>query len=152
RVTTNGIIQRLRFPGNAGAQLGRGLIEDAEGDIWVGTGGAGLFRLKPKVFQVYGRRDGLASEVVRSVTQDDQGNMWFAAVDRVDWLKATDPGHVQPRGLDVKLPWEVLGGKDGSVWIGTYGEGLFHQQGNQGTCLKSVDVHPPINVVFEEQS
>lgn len=151
RVTTNGVIQRLRLPGNTSAQLGRGLMEDAEGDIWVGTGGAGLFRLKPKLFRVYGRREGLASEVVRSVTQDREGNVWLAAVDRVDWIKPTDLERVQPRGIDVKLPWEVLGGRDGSVWIGTYTDGLLHQQGSEGTWLKIPNIHPPINVVFEEE-
>ena len=153
RVSTNGLFQRFTLSGVNTTQLGRGLCEDAEGNIWLGTGGSGLFRLKPRAFQVYSSREGLASDVVRSVTQDRAGHVWFATVNSVDWLQSPGGRRAERRGLRVVLPWEVCGAQDGSLLIGTFAEGLYRLSA-EGTLLQftnEVQASPPINVVFQER-
>jgi signal transduction histidine kinase/ligand-binding sensor domain-containing protein len=150
RTSSNQVIQRFKIHGNPSSQIGRGLIEDSEGDIWLGTGGGGLFRLKPRAFHVYGVNDGLTSALIRSVTQDRDGNMWFAAVNRLDWSRPVETFRAEARELPVVLPWEVLGTRDGSLWVGTFGEGLFRQNGSKGEWIKPKGGNPPINAMFEE--
>ncbi len=153
RISTNGWFQRFRLRGVKTTQLGRGFCEDAEGNIWLGTGGSGLFRLKPRMFEVYSSQDGLASDVVRSVTQDRAGRVWFATVNRLDRLKAPEAKRAKASGLGVVLPWEVLGAKDGSLLIGTFGEGLYRAEadGALKRFTGPTETSPPINAVFEEQ-
>ncbi len=152
RISTNGVFDRFRLAGVKSSQLGRGLCEDSEGNIWLGTGGNGLFRLKPKVFKVYSSQQGLTSDLVRSVTQDREGHVLFATVNSVDWLRSSAEERAAARGLDVVLPWEVLAVRDGSLFVGTFAEGLYHLgcDGSWTRFTNSAMNPPPINVVFQE--
>ncbi len=56
------------------------LHEDRSGALWIGTFGGGLNRLDPQRtdFTHYGIEDGLPSEVVYSILEDDEGFLWLA--------------------------------------------------------------------------
>ncbi len=163
RIGTNHTFRRFRFRNAATLELGRSIIEDAEGNLWIGNGGDGVARLKPRALKSFDSADGLASDVVRSVTADKDGNVWLATVNSVDWFpsSATRPApqieqpRAQPRGLRVQLPWSIHGDHNGAVWIGTYGEGLLHLLGNTETWFKwttpSRDSGPIMNVIFEDR-
>jgi signal transduction histidine kinase/ligand-binding sensor domain-containing protein len=155
RVGTNGIFTRFKLQGATTSELGRSLFEDAEGNIWYGTGGSGLLRLIPRALRTYDARDGLASDVVRSVTGDGAGNMWLATVNRVDWFTNGNSRQAHDRGLKIQLPWNTYSSRDGSIWIGTYGEGLWHCSGNDGAWFtesgRGQDRGPQLNVIFEDR-
>ncbi|MGN1262981.1 MAG: two-component regulator propeller domain-containing protein, partial [Prevotella sp.] len=57
---------------------------DSKGVIWIGTNGGGLSCTKGKdnggnwEFETFDSRDGLPSEEIKSITFDQQGNVWFA--------------------------------------------------------------------------
>lgn len=57
----------------------------ADGTVWVGTNGGGLARTVGRdahgrwLFETFGTPQGLASEEIRSLTFDRQGNVWLAA-------------------------------------------------------------------------
>ncbi|MCD8166028.1 MAG: hybrid sensor histidine kinase/response regulator, partial [Bacteroides sp.] len=61
------------------------LYKDASSDIWVSVFGGGLNKLlgydkktgKP-LFKSYGLREGLNNDVVMSIMEDHEGNLWFA--------------------------------------------------------------------------
>lgn len=57
------------------------LIEDREGILWVTTGGGGLNRLDPNTsgFENFRVADGLPSDVLRGILQDEQGMLWIAS-------------------------------------------------------------------------
>lgn len=61
------------------------LYKDASSQIWVGVFGGGLNKLisynKEKhlpEFKAYGVKEGLNNDVIRSITEDNSGNLWFA--------------------------------------------------------------------------
>ena len=58
----------------------------------------------------------------------------------------------EPRGLDVSLPWNVYGARDGTIWIGTFSKGLFRFDGQNGTWFAAAGRSgaPPLNVIFED--
>jgi PAS domain S-box-containing protein len=57
------------------------LLEDHEGVIWVSTGGGGLNRLDPRTMRFESIRgsDGLPSDVLRGLVEDDDGMLWVAS-------------------------------------------------------------------------
>lgn len=153
RIGTNHTFRRFKFPNSTTMELGRAIFEDAEGNIWIGNGGDGLIRIRPRVLKTFDSRDGLASDVVRSVAQDGEGNTWLATVNRVDWFPHGNSTRAEPRGVRMQLPWNIFGARDGAIWIGTLGEGLLRVSGQDQTWLKQPG-HPTggpeLNVIFED--
>jgi signal transduction histidine kinase/streptogramin lyase len=151
RVDTNRTTRRFKLLNSAPRDF-KSLFEDAEGNLWLGTWGSGLARLKPRPFKTYDARDGISSDVVRSVTQDQDGNIWLAAVSKVDWFPPNASGRAEPRGLNVSLPWNVFGSRNGPVWIGTFAQGLFRFEGESATRFPFAErVKPPIDVILENR-
>ncbi|WP_010522879.1 two-component regulator propeller domain-containing protein [Aquimarina agarivorans] len=61
------------------------LHETADGSIWVGTFGGGLNQFKSGstinegAFNHFSVKDGLANDIIKSIEEDDQGNLWIAS-------------------------------------------------------------------------
>src|SRR5450432_2678184 len=53
------------------------LLEDRQGDLWIGTEGGGLTRLRQGVFFTYTESDGLSSNVIAALSTDQEGNLWI---------------------------------------------------------------------------
>ncbi|MBD0259515.1 MAG: hypothetical protein ICV83_27665, partial [Cytophagales bacterium] len=58
----------------------RSLYRDGDGSLWVGTYGGGLNRFDPATgrFRRYTTRDGLPSDVIHGMLDDDAGNLWLS--------------------------------------------------------------------------
>ncbi len=134
----------------------RSLHEDVEGNLWVGTVGGGLNRVKPRRLSVFTTRDGLTHDVVMSLAEDAEGVLWvgsncgglsFAHPAGKEPAPAhalsvsassTTHAHTLPRFqafqanyvLDNECIWSLLAAGDGSLWIGTWGGGLFRRDAN----------------------
>jgi ligand-binding sensor domain-containing protein/signal transduction histidine kinase len=52
------------------------LARTSDGSVWAGTEGGGLLRLRGSDLKVFSARDGLTDAFVRSVFQDDRGQLW----------------------------------------------------------------------------
>lgn len=100
---------------------------DSEGNVWVGTRGGGLNRVRERVVASREIASGLPFEAVRSVCCEPDGTLWAVA----------RSGVVARRRGEV---WTALGGADGwtvpdamsvvpaaggGVWIGTHHDGVF---------------------------
>jgi signal transduction histidine kinase/ligand-binding sensor domain-containing protein len=94
---------------------------DREGNLWAGTDGGGLDRIRRKVFF---SPAGLSSEVAQSVAQDAAGGLWvtFNSHGLEYWLtnSATD-FRIGTKGN----AWSVLVDHRQQIWAGTRDEGLF---------------------------
>ncbi len=103
------------------------ILEDAEGNLWVGTEGAGLFKIRPRVFHLIGKSDGMPTEAVVSVSGD-----WVAP-------KRGGLGKVPPTGAVEMAPdfaqnaiSSVLEDGSGGVWIGNTAGNIIHQTSDGG--------------------
>jgi ligand-binding sensor domain-containing protein/signal transduction histidine kinase len=102
------------------------LAEDREGDLWVGTRG-GLNQVHRRLISIITPADGLPFQGVQSVCQDATGALWLVGENGVlvrgqgtNWTVQLPSGgsaqtHVTCAAADT----------NGSVWIGTWGGGLY---------------------------
>ena len=51
-------------------------FQDREGDVWIGTAGGGIARIRESIFHVFGEADGMPGKVVSSVCEDATEKIW----------------------------------------------------------------------------
>lgn len=81
-----------RIPGRLLSPIVSSVAEDGRGRLWFGTEGGGLNRFDPEsgLFRAYRARNGLASDIVKSVCCDSlRGVLWVATFD--DGIDRLDP-------------------------------------------------------------
>ncbi len=129
------------------------LLEDREGSIWAGTLSGDLHRFRNNVFTTFTRRDGLSSDYIYSVYEDDGGVLW---VGTPAGLNRIENGHVQVFTTKDGLPNDhvnaIWGGADHTLWLGT-GAGVSAFQDGRFKNFTSRDglSSDSINVVFEDK-
>ena len=77
----NGSISFLDNEHSALRYLPKAVLEDHEGNLWIGTRSGGLFALIPSAFRSYGKDAGLTDATVNSAASDSQRRYWIAADD-----------------------------------------------------------------------
>ena len=116
----------------------RSLFCDREGNVWAGTDGGGLLRIKSRSCKMITHREGLGLAAVHSVCQDQQGRIWFAGgTSKPYWL---DQGVLSvaipsPQSDVLDGVWAVLPARDGAMWIGTYGGQVCRYRDGVLTCF-----------------
>jgi ligand-binding sensor domain-containing protein len=96
------------------------ILAAADGSIWAGTWGGGVGRWDGKAWRNLTAKDGLAGNIVYSVAQDHQGQLWFGTnrgVSRWDG-KAFKTFGVAEGLLDHNV-YALAVGPDGDIWVGT---------------------------------
>jgi ligand-binding sensor domain-containing protein/signal transduction histidine kinase/DNA-binding response OmpR family regulator len=56
----------------------RVLFTDSKGRVWVGQTGLYLFDKNDRSFKLYTQKGGLATEFIKGITEDDDGNLWIS--------------------------------------------------------------------------
>jgi signal transduction histidine kinase len=105
------------------------LCFDSENNLWVGTDGGGLDRVKKKIFTAPAA---LSGGVPQSMAEDAQGGIWTAF--NLGGLIYWNTNAVRHYGIPPdNSAWTVLVDSRQEVWAGTGGQGargLFHLQNN----------------------
>jgi ligand-binding sensor domain-containing protein len=57
----------------------RAIVQDRQGELWLGTEGGGLARFDGARFASYATEDMLGSSTIVSIVEDPESNLWFAA-------------------------------------------------------------------------
>lgn len=130
RIGSHGI---ERLPSGLSLPGGRivSLHQDAEGSIWVGANG-GLYRLRETLFSSYTVQDGLSGDYVRTVLEDRRGRLWVGSASGLDRMEAD--GRIAPVALHNRVGkspsvLSLAQDRDGNVWAGTFGDGVFKVDG-----------------------
>ncbi|MEZ4806274.1 MAG: two-component regulator propeller domain-containing protein [Flavobacteriales bacterium] len=115
-----------------------GLV-DADGVLWFGTKGSGVFRYNGRSFTELTERDGLCSDQVQAVIQDHAGVLWFGTpkglcrYDRGAFSSIPLPFRDTTGGwldevypvMDPNAVHALAEDKKGDLWIGTAGGGAY---------------------------
>jgi ligand-binding sensor domain-containing protein/signal transduction histidine kinase len=101
------------------------IFQDRSGNLWVGRPGS-LSYSNHGTVHAYPLRP---VDMVTSIAEDRRGQVWLTTSSAGGLLRCED-GKLVPKTLlppgQLFLPLALLSDRDGGLWIGTLGQGLFH--------------------------
>ena len=113
------------------------MIIDRDGNLWVGTIGKGVFRIRGTVVEHYGRTEGLSGDAVTALFEDREGIVWTATTNGVDNFRdAPIVTFSALEGLGNDAAAGVLADRDGSIWIANAGS-LDHLANGRVSSIRS---------------
>jgi len=107
------------------------IIQDKDGNLWLGTTGEGVYRYDGKEFTQFTEKDGLSNNKVWSILEDNLGNIWFGTDDGVSKYDGRTISKIpltitSPIDVGTKMPqtgknaiWSVFQDKKGTIWFGS---------------------------------
>jgi len=97
------------------------VLRDRDGGLWIGTVERGLIHLHGGRTDVFTKADGLSGDVVLSVLEDREGNVWVATTGGLDRFRELPVATISVKqGLSSDATQSVLAAADGSIWIGAH--------------------------------
>ncbi|MCI0536931.1 MAG: hypothetical protein L0Z50_17085, partial [Verrucomicrobiales bacterium] len=96
------------------------LIEDREGNLWIGTQANGLLRWQPRRFVTYASGDGLADNNVRTLCESSEGVVWIGTDGGVSqWRNGNFMPDPIPEVVSNNRIRSLHVDRNGALWIGT---------------------------------
>lgn len=110
-----GVIERISHPELDQTSV-RSLLATADGGLWIGTSGKGVFHLKDGRLTA----SGFADHIIRALFKDRSGNLWVGTNEGL-FLKSGDrvTAFTRKDGLPDERALSFYQDTDGLVWIGT---------------------------------
>ena len=102
------------------------MIEDREGNLWLGTGGLGLHRFRPRQVTAYTAETGLSDQGFIPITGDGAGGLWLGNTDVINSLYHFQDGKFTLYNINAQARSLYLD-HTGTLWIGT-DKGLYRLQ------------------------
>jgi PAS domain S-box-containing protein len=96
------------------------VIQDREGNVWLGTKGAGLNEFTRQGVRTYTTRDGLADDAIYAVLQDHAGDIWVGTpygASRLHHGKITT--YTRRDGISGRRVWFIYEDHTQNLWFGT---------------------------------
>jgi ligand-binding sensor domain-containing protein len=128
-----GLLQRFKDGGSTvyrleGAASSPGITsvcDGHDGALWVGTTGAGLFKVKDGRLTSYTVKDGLPNDSVAPRWEDREGNLWLATPKGLSVLSNGKFREISTaEGLSSDQIKSVYEDREGTIWVGTINGGL----------------------------
>jgi signal transduction histidine kinase/ligand-binding sensor domain-containing protein len=95
------------------------LLRDRDGGLWIGTVDRGLIHLRDGRADLFRRSDGLSGDVILSLFEDREGNVWVASTGGLDRFRELPVTTISVRqGLSSEATQAVLAATDGTIWVG----------------------------------
>jgi signal transduction histidine kinase/ligand-binding sensor domain-containing protein len=138
-VTGRGVIHRFQagrfasFP--IPTALANSIVEDREGNIWIGTNGSGAAQMHARSHRIFLQRSGVHADSVSSLAEDAHGQIWVA--NRSAGLHVVVPATGEVTRVQTEaaaIPVDVVTvSPAGEVWFGGVRSGLWriHKPGTE---------------------
>ncbi len=130
------------------------LVEDREGNLWVGTNTTGLWRMAGGETKSFGSLDGLSDSRVLSMYEDREGSLWVGTASGLDRFRDTRfTTFTVKEGLPANETAMATETRDGSLWVFCPGGGLARIRNNAVTPITMKDGLPSVygNGMFESR-
>jgi ligand-binding sensor domain-containing protein len=118
---------RVEAVAQAGAIMITSLLEDREGNLWLGATGAvpGLYRLRQGQLRRYVGKDKLPHEIINVIYQDRAGSLWIGTQGGLSRLAAGRfSSYTFKDGLPDNAVRALCEDQEGGLWIGMTSGGL----------------------------
>lgn len=127
----------------------KSILEDREGNVWIGTGLDGLIRLRPHRIRTWSAEDGLPGVIVNNITAGPDGTVWAATDDGVARWQA---GRFRPLpGLDhSSVASIVFVSSQGRVWMAQHQYGVFEWVNGEYQPVEAIK-NPHISAICEDR-
>ncbi|MCK4762358.1 MAG: response regulator [Candidatus Aminicenantes bacterium] len=129
------------------------LYDGDTGELWVGTGGKHLFRLKNGKLTSYGDEEGFTYPAINCLYKDRNKNLWIGTdgggLTRLrDGVSSTLSGK---DGLGSDYVYSIYEDREENLWVGTLHGGLFRISDSKFTTYYEREglVHNEIHCVYE---
>ena len=106
----------------------REIYGDRDGNLWVGTNGAGLIRFTDRLIQMFTQKNGLPTNIPMAVLSRRDGSLWVGNnCGGISVLDNKQRFHVfaEKDGLSNSCVWALAEDKKNNLWVGTFGGGLY---------------------------
>jgi len=123
----DGRFQHVTAPGGNDGVAARAVLEDGSQNLWVGTDGAGVYRLGRDGTPIFNHASGLSSDTVTALMQDIHGRVWVGTSEGLDVIEHDHVTSLESMLLGLARASVHLLYQDRSerVWVGTETQGLF---------------------------
>ena len=105
------------------------ILVDRDGSLWLAVMRGGLLRIHGHQVDAYTAADGLANDSMHALTEDREGNLWIGVINGGGLVQLRDANAVALGGRSLLRranPLSVVESADGSYWITTEKQGLYH--------------------------
>jgi signal transduction histidine kinase/ligand-binding sensor domain-containing protein len=118
------------------------LLRDRDDGLWIGTIERGLIHVHHGRTDVFTTSDGLSGDVILSVFEDREGNVWVASTGGLDRFRELPVATVSVKqGLASDATQSLLAARDRSIWVGSH-EGLTRWKNGQATIFNTANGLP----------
>ena len=141
---SDGHFQHIAGPREHATAPARAVLEDDAQDLWVGTDGAGVYRLGPQGMKVFDHRNGLSGDTVTALMQDSAGRLWVGTsegLDRIEQDHVTSELALLPGAARASVHL-IYQDRSGRIWVGTETQGLYRIDAEGTQHLSSRDGLP----------
>jgi signal transduction histidine kinase/ligand-binding sensor domain-containing protein len=119
------------------------LLRDRDGGLWIGTVQRGLIHVHQGRTDVFTKSDGLSGDVILSMLEDREGNVWVASTGGLDRLTELPVATISTKqGLPSDASHAVLAARDGSVWFAAPDNGLTKWENGKTTTFRKANGLP----------
>ena len=118
------------------------LLRDRDGGLWIGTMDRGLIHVHHGRTDVFTKSDGLSGDIISSLFEDREGNIWVATTGGLDRFRELPVTTISAKqGLSSDATQSVLAATDGSIWVATH-DGLTRWKNGQTTIFRKASGLP----------
>ncbi|MBS1795293.1 MAG: hypothetical protein JSS81_15660 [Acidobacteria bacterium] len=128
----------------------RSMLFDREGNLWIGTNGDGLIRLRRKRVETLSAADGLPSEETNVVVEDPRGGVWIGAYVLSYLNNGTITSYGRQDGLPAERVTALSFDRKGVLWIGTYGGLASLRDGEIKSYVRDDSEKVSVRAIFED--
>jgi signal transduction histidine kinase/ligand-binding sensor domain-containing protein/CheY-like chemotaxis protein/HPt (histidine-containing phosphotransfer) domain-containing protein len=133
----------------------RSVLEDRRNALWVGTEGAGAYRIDQRGMTVFSRRTGLSGDTVTALIEDRQSRIWVGTNEGLDVIEQGKITSMQflLHGAGPAAVHLLYEDSSGRLWVATEAQGLFVIDGKSTRHLGMADGLPSdwVIAIYEDE-